>query len=77
MTNPFPLSLNTIELTKDGGMAAAGFADSSVKLWDLKKDHARIFGTSTATRYYFCSFLFSFLLFSFLETISFLFFYSP
>lgn len=27
-------------------MVAGGYADSSIKVWDLQKDHQRIFGTS-------------------------------
>lgn len=30
-------SLNTVDISRDGSMVAGGFADSSVRLWDLKK----------------------------------------
>ncbi|KAL6064870.1 LisH domain-containing protein [Balamuthia mandrillaris] len=42
-------SLNCIEINKEGSLVAGGFADSSIKLWDLKKDHSRIFGESSSS----------------------------
>jgi len=38
-------NLNTIELSKDCSMAAAGFSDSLIKLWDVDQCHSTLFGT--------------------------------
>ncbi len=34
---PTHRTLNTVEISRDGRMVAGGFADSSVRLWDMNK----------------------------------------
>jgi transcription initiation factor TFIID subunit 5 len=38
-------SINCVDITRDASVVAGGYADSSIKVWDLQKDHQRIFGT--------------------------------
>src|SRR5690606_20084194 len=38
-------SINCVDITRDASVVAGGYADSSIKVWDLHKDHQRIFGT--------------------------------
>jgi WD40 repeat protein len=42
--------MNTVEISEDGGLVAAGFSDSTIKLWDLQKDASK---WSTATKEYY------------------------
>ena len=34
-----------MEVSADGTIVGTGFSDSSIKLWDVKKSHTRLFGT--------------------------------
>lgn len=38
-------SINTIEISRDCSLVAAGCSDSSIKLWDINQTHTRNFGT--------------------------------
>jgi len=37
-------SINCVDIARDASVVAGGFSDSSIKVWDLQKDHQRIFG---------------------------------
>jgi len=43
-------SVNTIEISRDCSLVAAGCSDSSVKLWDVNQTHTRNFGTIIRTQ---------------------------
>jgi len=38
-------SLNTLEISHNSSVVAAGFSDSLIRVWDLEKSHTRMFGT--------------------------------